>query len=109
MCSLQHQCVSSAEDDAVGTYWLLADSPKGTSQLDGLRDGGQVCIRNSLLERVSYPWWPESPNPTDVRHMDGGYLENVARAAIFQPVGEVMRPYVVHRFTPVSTFSPFTG
>jgi hypothetical protein len=90
-------------------YWIPADGPRVQGMLDCRVDGGQVCVRRSHLDSVPKPWWPESAHPDTVRHMDGLYLENVAAKVTFFPAGSIDIPYVVHRFTPVSTFSPFGG
>lgn len=110
--SLAHTFVSGAGMTAAGlpiVSWIKADGPRVAGTLDCRVDGGQVCVRRSHLDSIPRPWWPESSDPGTVRHMDGLYLENVASNGVFFPAGNTDTPYVVHRFTPVSTFSPSGG
>jgi hypothetical protein len=78
--------------------------------LDCQIDGGQACIRTTLLDKVDPPWWPEDADWGNVRHCDGLMLEYFARnGVIFWPTGNPETGYLIHRFTPVSTFTRNTG
>jgi hypothetical protein len=106
--SLGHAYVNGP-GEAEGLLAIPADRPRGQGQLRNQIDGGQACIRKSLLNKVPGPWWPEDPTWGNLRSVDGGYLEHLASAATFQPAGDPGIPYVLHRFTPVSTFTKNTG
>lgn len=105
--SLQHEYTDGV--NANRTYWIKADRPRRTGLLDGHVDGSQVCIRKMLLDKVPPPWWPETTDRAVLRHADGMYIEKMAQAAMFFPAGNVNKAYVVHRFTPVSSFTTNTG
>jgi hypothetical protein len=106
--SLGHAYVNGP-GSAEGHVAIPASAPRGQGALRNQIDGGQACIRKSLLNKVPGPWWPEDPTWGNLRSVDGGYLEHMASAVTFQPAGDPGIPYVLHRFTPVSTFTKNTG
>jgi hypothetical protein len=104
--SLQHQRVSQPGiSDGNRSDWFRADYVRSSGQVDCQMDGGQACIRRTLLDRVPPPWWPETPAGGALSHCDGLYLENLTRMTTFAPCGDPDIPYLTHRFTPVSTFT----
>lgn len=108
--SLQHQYVDAPGiQDENRAHWLPADRIRTSGMLDCQIDGGQACIRKSLLDDVPAPWWPETAVWSEVRHCDGLYLQHLSQATDFVPTGEPGVPYLIHRFTPVSTFTKNTG
>lgn len=103
---LQHQRVSGPGiADGGRLDWFRADYTRTSGQVDCQMDGGQACIRKTLLDRVSPPWWPETPERGSLTHCDGIYLERLTQATSFAPAGDPNVPYLTHRFTPVSTFT----
>jgi hypothetical protein len=108
--SMQHQSVDRpGVSDTNRTYWIPAGPTRRQGMLDCQIDGGQTCIRRELLDLVPAPWWPETTEHDLLRHCDGRYLDHMAQATDFPPCGDPNTAYVVHRFTPVSTFTNNIG
>jgi hypothetical protein len=108
--SLQHQHVDKpGVSDEGRAHWLLADRLRMSGMLDCQIDGGQACIRKTLLDKVPAPWWPETAAWGELRHCDGLMLQNFSQATDFYPTGITDVAYLTHRFTPVSTFTNNRG
>jgi hypothetical protein len=104
--SLQHQSVSGPGIVEGGrSTWFKADHVRVSGGVDCQMDGGQACVRKTLLGRVPSPWWPETPDRGSLTHCDGLYLEKLTEFTSFTPAGDPDVPYLTHRFTPVSTFT----
>lgn len=72
-------------------------APEG---VDCRLDGGQVMFRRSvLLDKMEWPWWPETNNPETNRHADGIFLQRLLTYAHFWPVSQWL---MTHRFTAIS-------
>ena len=63
----------------------------------GMIDGGQVMVRRSALDRIEYPWQPETWD--DSRYCDAHYLQKLANAYGIHPTGTML---MESRTTPVS-------
>jgi hypothetical protein len=105
----------------VGAVWcsqlLTVVAPDGTETEVGLRpatdvkygasmdcrvDGGQVMWRTALLDEIGDPWLPEAPQTC--YHSDGIFLDKLGSVCgMVPPIPEVL---CVHRYTPLSTYSP---
>jgi hypothetical protein len=109
--TLKHQYVTGPGITNEGSaHSLMASRPRGQGQLVCQIDGGQVCVRKSLYDKVPAPWWPETPEPSELRIVDGRYMDNMAQnGTLFQPAGDPNVVQVVHRFTPISTFTTNIG
>lgn len=70
--------------------------------IDGYIDGGQIMHRKTCLDTIEKPWFPETTVPGEARHSDGLFLLKLAEHYTFQPI---YRTLVIHRFTPVSTWT----
>jgi spore maturation protein CgeD len=64
-------------------------------------DGGQVVHRKDCLDRIDWPWFPETPEPMHARHADGLFLQRLAGWFTFWPLGEDL---MTHRRTPLSVW-----
>lgn len=97
---------SPATDNAP-VYYIHADRVKGAGTIDQQVDGGQICHRKSVLDRMT-EWFPQAAEISTARHCDGLFMENMARTGVtLVPLGSPFVPYVIHRNTPVSTFTSY--
>lgn len=70
----------------------------------GMIDGGQVLVRRSALDLISYPYQPESQETA--RLADSTYLTKLAHAVEIHPVGQVL---MENRTTPKSAHTRMHG
>jgi hypothetical protein len=92
--------------DADGVETMVAARPateqKFGASFDCQVDGAQVAWRTSLLDQIGDPWLPEEPSTC--YHSDGIFLDKLgAVCGVVPPIPEVL---VVHRFTPLSAYTP---
>jgi glycosyltransferase involved in cell wall biosynthesis len=107
--SLQMLNVTSHEDAGRERGWIKADKIRHLGELDCQVDGGQICHRKSALAAIEQPYFPESANHQSASHCDGQFMEKLAAHFPFHPVGDPEVAYAIHRFTPVSYFTPWHG
>ena len=86
--------------------WIAADKPMGAgtfwASVDSRIDGGQIAHRRECLDRIDWPWFPETPDGGVARHADGVFMDRLAEFWTFHPVpGPVL---ATHRCTPLSTW-----
>ena len=80
---------------------LAASTPKFGSQFCDQVDGAQIVWRREVLDVIGDPWIPEDPGTC--YHSDGLFLDKLGAAVGVVPnIPEVL---VIHRFTPLSTFT----
>lgn len=90
-----------------GTDWnsrfagIGADIPRGYGQVDCQIDACQIAYRTSVLETIGQPYFYE-PLDGSSGHADGIHLQKIAGHYTFMPVSV---PGVIHRHTPISTWS----
>lgn len=92
--------------DADGTETVVAARPateeKFGASFDCRVDGAQVAWRTALLDQIGDPWLPEEP--ATCHHSDGIFLDKLG--AVCGVVPPIPEPLVVHRFTPLSSYTP---
>lgn len=88
---------------------IPAEGVLTAGMLDNRVDGGQIMHRKSCLDVIGQPYFPESVADESARHCDGQFMEKLAQHWNFYPAGVSSKYYVTHRFTPVSTFTPYHG
>lgn len=49
-------------------------------------DGGQFMIRRSALEKVTYPYYPEDPDPSVARVCDALFMNKIVQAMTMYPI-----------------------
>lgn len=104
-----HLARTVARNPGEGTLWaerftgITADKPRGVGQVDCIIDGGQIAYRKHVLNRIEQPWFYDGKEPAIANHADGLHLEALAQAGVvYHPLNI---PGVIHRHTPVSTWS----
>lgn len=101
--------VTGPDDEGMLRGAIPAEGVLSAGMLDNRVDGGQIMHRKSCLDVIGQPYFPESVADESARHCDGQFMEKLAQHWNFYPVGVSSKFYVTHRFTPVSTFTPFHG
>lgn len=104
-----HLARTSADSPGEGKLWrerwsgIAADAPRAAGQLDCFVDGGQIAYRKHVLDAIKQPYFHPGKKHSEAAHADGMHLESIARAGFqFHPVDI---PGVIHRHTPVSTWT----
>jgi len=104
-CS-QSRTVTHSDGSRVSTSPLIADAQiQPGENMDCRVDGGQVMMRMTLFEKITYPYFPEDPDVSSCSHSDGIFFNKVA-SVITSPVGCIPETLYDHRNTIYSTFTP---
>lgn len=90
---------------------ILATGERWAGDVDCQIDGGQVAIRKSVLnslDLLGLPYYEEAADSHGNSHADGSHMELIARetGTIFYPLPV---DGIIHRTTPLSTWTPFHG
>lgn len=87
-------------EEIVGTR--AATDVKVGPSFDCRVDGAQVMWRTALLDKIGDPWLPEEPGTC--YHSDGMFLDKLGVVCGLIP--NIPEFLVVHRYTPLSTYTP---
>lgn len=95
-----------AQVDSSGMEVVFAQRPatevKFGASFDCQVDGAQVMWRTALLDQIGDPWLPEDPGTC--HHSDGIFLDKLGQVCGVVP--NIPEALLVHRYTPLSTYSP---
>jgi spore maturation protein CgeD len=93
----RHVCYFSHRHATGGGVMLnaiMAVHPMGAGTgepvVDCRIDGGQIVHRRTVLDAITWPWFPETPEPAQACHADGLFMQRLADRFIFWPIANYL-------------------